>query len=437
MKKMKILIVILVIIIIATIVSIVILKTMNPGDFAKMQKLATPAEEREISPEELKEITRLDYNSVTSAVTTYIQTLNKNNPLYLANDEEGNAISILTEEEKNQRVIDLLSKEYIKENNITTKNLEKYITLEKEQLLFVPTKMKSMNTGEIKTYAVQGILENIQYQFDKEICLIVIIDYQNKTFAIEPTNQKYDEIETIRDENIKENDNNKYSTITVNIENIAKDYINLYKRLALAKPELAYEFLDQEYREKRFGDLEVFEKYIDSNKEEIKKLAVEQYQVNTYSDYSEYVVKDKYENVYVFDEKAVLDFTFKLDTYTLPTDKFKEEYDKVEQQQKVMMNVDKWVQMLNNRDYKSAYEVLDNTFRNNYFGTQEQFETKMKAIFPLRYKVEYGEFSEEGNTYMQEITLSDVTGEQEGGIQTTAIMQLKDDYQFVMALEIK
>ncbi len=435
MKKIKILIVILVIVIISIITTIVILRAMEPQDFAKLQKLATPEEDIEISPEQLKELTRIEYNVITFAVTSYIQNLNQNNSLYLVKDENGNFY--ITEEEKNQRVIDLLSKEYIKENNITTKNLEKYITLEKEQLLFVPTKMKSMNTGEIKTYAVQGILENIQYQFDKEICLIVIIDYQNKTFAIEPTNQKYDEIETIRDENIKENDNNKYSTITVNIENIAKDYINLYKRLALAKPELAYEFLDQEYREKRFGDLEVFEKYIDSNKEEIKKLAVEQYQVNTYSDYSEYVVKDKYENVYVFDEKAVLDFTFKLDTYTLPTDKFKEEYDKVEQQQKVMMNVDKWVQMLNNRDYKSAYEVLDNTFRNNYFGTQEQFETKMKAIFPLRYKVEYGEFSEEGNTYMQEITLSDVTGEQDGGIQTTAIMQLKDDYQFVMALEIK
>lgn len=437
MKKLKILITIVIIFIIGIIVSIVILKSMKPGDIANSQKLVTPGTEVERPFDQAEEITRLEYNSILASVTSYIQTLDKNDPMYLRNDEEGNAVSIITEEERNEKIIHLLSKNYIEENHITNKNLQNYITLEEEQLLFVPIKMKGMNTGEVKTYAVEGITENMQYELKEEICFMVTIDYQNQTFSIEPTNQDYDDIETTAKDSIEKNDDNQYYKATVNIENITKDYVDLYKRLALAKPEIAYELFEEEYRNKRFGDLKGFEKYCEDNREEIKQIGVEQYLVNNYDGYSEYVAKDQYGNLYIFQEKSVLDFTMQLDTYTIPTEKFKEEYDKVNEQKKVMMNIDKWIQMLNNRDYKSAYEVLDETFKDNYFNTEEQFENIMRNTFPLHYKVQYGEFEEENNTYMKQIILTDITEKEEGEIQTTIIMQLKDDYQFVMSLGIE
>lgn len=436
MKKLKILIAIIIILIISIIVSIIILKFMKPEEIANSQKLVTPGIEVERPFEQLEEIERLEYNSIIASITTYIQTLDKNDPTYLRNDEEGNAVSIITEEERNERIINLLSENYIQENHITNKNLQNYIKLEEEQLLFVPIKMKAMNTGEIKTYAIKGITENMQYELVEEICFIVTIDYQNQTFSIEPTDETYDNITTIRDNSIEKNDNNQYYKATINIENIIKDYVNIYKRFALAKPELAYEFLEEKYRNNRFGDLKNFEKYCKDNQEEIKGIRVEQYLVNNYEEYSEYVAKDQYGNLYIFQEKSVLDFTFQLDTYTISTEKFKEEYDKVNEQKKVMMNVDKWIQMLNNRDYQTAYQVLDENFRNNYFETEEQFQIMMKNNCPLHYKVEFGEFKEENSTYMQHITLKDITEEKEE-IQTTIIMKLKDDYQFVMSFGIE
>ena len=113
MKKLKILIAIIIILIISIIVSIIILKFMKPEEIANSQKLVTPGIEVERPFEQLEEIERLEYNSIIASITTYIQTLDKNDPTYLRNDEEGNAVSIITEEERNERIINLLSENYI------------------------------------------------------------------------------------------------------------------------------------------------------------------------------------------------------------------------------------------------------------------------------------------------------------------------------------
>ena len=100
--------------------------------------------------------------------------------------------------------------------------------------------------------------------------------------------------------------------------------------------------------------------------------------LNTYDEYSEYVCRDKYQNLYIFRAKNPLDYTVLLDTYTITTDNFKTTYDKSSEEYKVAMNIDKWIQMINSRDYTSAYNCLDETFRNNNFGSEEAFEKYMK-----------------------------------------------------------
>jgi hypothetical protein len=121
---------------------------------------------------------------------------------------------------------------------------------------------------------------------------------------------------------------------------------------------------------------------------------------------------DQYQKLYIFDETNPMEFTLKLDTYTVPTEKFTTTYKSSNEQDKVMMNIDKWVQMLNNRDYTSAYNVLDETYRNNTFGNEVRFESIMKEILPLHYEIE----------------------------ETTSIsvfMQLNEDLDFVMSFSIE
>ena len=60
----------------------------------------------------------------------------------------------------------------------------------------------------------------------------------------------------------------------------------------------------------------------------------------------------------------------------------------------------------------------------------------MREKLPLHYKVEFGEYSNETDIGMQKITFTDITGENLNAIKTTIIMQLKDNYEFVMSLEV-
>lgn len=438
MKKLKIIIAIMIVIIILVITGIIILKSINPADFAKSQQLVTPGVEVERPFEQNDKLERVEYNAINSCVTNYIQTLNVNNSAYFGRGENGEPISILTDQEKNQRILNLLSQEYIEKNNITKDNLQKHIEVKEEQLFFVPVKIKGLHTGNVKTYVVQGITEDMKYHLKDEICLIVTIDYTNKTYSIEIPKEEYDNITSVKETtSIEKNENNQYKTAVVNMENIVVEYFNFYKRLALAKPELAYQFLEEEYKQKRFGSEENFAQYIENNKEEIKKTAIKQYLVNNHEGYVEYVARDENGNYYIFHEKEVLDFTFTLDTYTIPSEKFKTEYDQANDVKKVMMNIDKWVQMLNNRDYTSAYQVLDEEFRNQKFGSVEEFEKIMRKNYPLYYEIEFGLSSNENNTYIQDIMLRDLKKEENGYLQTSIMMQLKNNYNFVMSFEIE
>lgn len=436
MKKLKLIIGMIIVIIIILVITILLIK--NEGK-EEEKSMVTPGIEIEDIQDETSEIERAEYNYINVAMSTYMQNLNLENSRYYGRNENNEYASIVEEDQKKEYILDLLSQNYISENNITIQNLDEYIETVDEQLIFVPTQLKRLINENVKTYVVSGIIENLNYQLIDEGVFIVNLDFTNRTFSIEPVNMNYDDINSVQQEitSIEENDSNQYNNASVTIENIVKEYMNNYKRLVLAKPNLIYEKLDEEYREKRFGNLEEFEKYINNNRDTIVSLQAQQYLSNSYQDYTEYVCKDEYSNLYVFREYGILNYEILLDSYTIISDNFKETYDSSNEEYKVAMNIDKWIQMLNNRDYTNAYNVLDETFRNNNWGSEEAFEQYMRENFPLHYDVEYTTYSSEGSTYVRQINLTDITGETEGTISLNIIMQLKDNYEFVMSFSLQ
>ncbi len=433
MKKLKVIILVVISIITILIVSIICL---NKIEDKEQQEAATPEKEIERPFNTKDTITRNEYYILNKISTTYIQSLNKNNSLYMTVNEDVSAKSKEIEFKKN--IINLLSEEYIKENNINTTNLYDYIELFDEQLLVVPINMKGISTGGIKTYVVQGIALNFEYEVKEEFNIIVNIDYNNRTFSIEPTSKKYKDINTAsKINNINQNENNKYATTGINTESIVKDYMNNLKRMMLSKPELVYERLDEEYRNKRFENLDDFKEYIEKNREEIKKIYIDKYLVNNMENYTQYIGTDKYNNMYVFNEKEPLKYNILLDTYTLVSNEFKKKYDEEDNKYRVKLNVDKWIKMLNNRDYKNAYKYLDKTFREDKFPSEEEFEKYMREKFPLHYKLSVGSTEEVNGVYKQSIILEDITGSSDEKIENTIIIQLKDNYEFVMSFGIE
>ena len=439
MKKLKIMIIILIFLIIITVISIVVVKKLDKTTNNDAMEIISESDyDTKIQEEEMHTMSEQEEKdmvyTVEQCINSYLDFINTNNTSYYGYDENNNYTKLVDE---NEKIYNLLSVEYIEGNNITTNNVDNFIQKVDDKMFFIPLDMKYVKNENMYKYAVYGFTTDMEYNFISKEYLIVNMDFNNYTFSIEPVNRSYNSIEDIEIENtlteIESNEDNTFRYVQAKAETVAKKYMDYYKKLVLSNPEEAYDHLDEEYRDKRFGSLEEFEKYINNNRDFLLSLQPQRYLLNSYDEYSEYVCMDKYNNLYIFREYGPLDYKILLDTYTITTDKFKAEYDSADEQNKVAMNIDKWVQMLNNRDYKAAYSVLDETFRNNNWGSVDAFEQYMRENFPLYYKVEYTTFRDENSTYIQEIVLSDITGENDSTITVNVIMQLKDNYEFVMS----
>lgn len=301
----------------------------------------------------------------------------------------------------------------------------------------------------VEAYIIKGVLIN-KNNYDKtDFNIDVLFDKNNNTFYVIP--QEY-----IIDQNISisENNNlllynkeviekNEYNYLYVYDDEdidkqICQDYMDLYKYNLMYDTEYLYNLFDEEYKQQRFGNYDNFLNYITNEKSEISKVRLKEYQINYNSDSTEYVCKDQYGNLYIFEQTIPMVFTLRLDTYTIPTIKFKETYEKANGEKRVQMNIDKFVQMINRHDYITSYNCLANSFKNNYFNTQEEFENYIKNNFFGHNKLAFKDFEEKGNNiYTCTIQLTDLTGENLETRELTIIMKLNDNLDFEMSFGIE
>ena len=296
----------------------------------------------------------------------------------------------------------------------------------------------------IYAYIVEGVLID-RDNFSKEnFKIIVLLDGLNETYYIIPQkyieNKKIDttegkELQLYSEGEIENKIYNKYQSRAYTDQYICEDYFNTFRLNLEYDAQGMYDKLDKNYREKRFGSYSEFAKYIKENNINNAKLA--SYLVNREDDYTEYVCKDQNENLYIFKEVAVKDYTITLDTYTLEQEKFNKEYEKATNQKKVMMNIDKFFQMLNAKDYKAAYEKLDTNFKNNYFKTEQDFENYIKQRVFSYNKVEYVSYNGDiSGIFKYDLNLKNKQDETKE-VSFSVVMQLKEGTDFVMSFNVQ
>ena len=410
MKKIKYLVLSLIIIII--LIGIGLLVMLN----TKNKKTETEIETETQPQVEQEQVEEKGYSSVTdptkvfnitSDITAYLSIINQNNSSYYRTGEDGKKVKVVEDETIQNIVYNVLSKEYINQNKITKENVLQNIPKIETSTLFIPTQMKMQKKGKIETYLTKGVVEDIQNNFISEIYVIVNYDSENKTYSIEPINKETTSLDDIEKETtiteIEANNNNKHTENTVNDQYIATQYLYMYKRLALAKPELAYEKLNAEYREKRFGTVEDFTKYVEANKKEIQALILSKF---TKQD-QKLICRDKYDNDYIFNiTGGVLDYTITLDNYTIPSEEAMQKYNSAQEKEKVSMNVDRVISMINTKDYKNMYTLLDEEYKNTYFTTLEEFERYMSIVYDKHYSYTIQQTTKNGETYILKIQLT-------------------------------
>ena len=346
---------------------------------------------------------------------------------------------IKNENDKNNAILALLDSKYKEVNQIDVNNVSSFVTsIDLDNNFYRATKQKIATGVDASTIYVEGeIVDTNTYEILSQVYYIVYIDYASSAFTVYPLKDETTDLDSYIDDKIIEKNKYNYVPISkITDEDMAFKYFSDFKNSAMKKTEYAFNKLDEQYRQNRFeNDKSQFDSYIDKNTNELRGLTISQYSVNAHNEYTEYVCKDKYENYYIFRVTDFTNYTVILDTYTIMSNNFKSTYDNADDQGKTMLNADKWIQMLNNRDYTAAYNVLDETFRNNNFGSVDNFENYMRQNYGEHYEVDFGDFSNEGNTYIQPLTLTPISGSEETK-EITIIMRLSDNYGFTMSFVI-
>lgn len=377
--------------------------------------------------------------TVENCINTYLDILNINNSSYFTVDENGNEIKIMKDEEINQNIIDILSKKYVSQNNITTKNISQKIETFKEDLLFTPIEMKMIAEEKIENYLVHGILANMDNKYIKDIYVIVNLNKEDRIFSITPINEEHDNIGEIKfeynDETITQNDNNSYMQQVLTYEEIAKKYFQICKNLLIVKPEIIYDKLEKEYKEVKFKTYEEFEQYLQDRQNEIKTNRLVEYNIDDKSEITTMTLRDQYENMYMINEEYIMKFDLKLDNYTILEGSILDKYNKGNEQAKTGVNIERVLEAINHRDYQFVYNNLNETFRNNNFNDINKFKKYIQTKFYANSDIEYLKYTTEGNSHIFNVNVKDTTNEANVN-NLNIIVQLNEGTNFEMAFGI-
>lgn len=350
------------------------------------------------------------------------------------------------EKKESEVVYDMLSEAYKNDNGITVNNIIQKSSSYKIPKAF-PVHIYQKELEEFTVFYIDTIIQNSEVVNSTELKVTrqeefykIIIDTENNAFAIEKIDkEKYNtgikSTETI-EKKIQQNTNNivKYTNVTE--KSLVNEYMLNYGNILENDPQRAYEMLSEDYKNARFKEYEQFEKFA---KQGIANgMSLVTYNKQYSEDGSvEYVCKNEYGNTITFKETAIMEYTVKLDDYTLESKEFNENYKKAKNQDKGIMNINKFFEMINNQDYTSAYNLLDSEFKANYFKTQADFENFIKQYMFKYNTVKYKTYSDQiGSLLIYGITLTDRTEESGKEVNCNIIMKLLEDTNFVMSFEI-
>ena len=105
--------------------------------------------------------------------------------------------------------------------------------------------------------------------------------------------------------------------------------------------------------------------------------------------------------------------------------------------EKVATNIDNFFQMMNSNDYKSAYSVLSDGFKDTYFKTQDSFESFMKQTLYTSSEVSYGSFSDQiSGVFTQYVEIKNKDNKNDKKIRMNIIMQLQNETDYKISFEI-
>lgn len=336
--------------------------------------------------------------------------------------------------EKKQNLYNTLSKKYIEENSINIDNILDKVEQIENQVVFTATKVETITAMDYQVYRVQGIIENLSNENTplEDRFFIVSIDSNNATYDIEPLDKEeidnLDKVQITTDiEPIEKNDDNSFTIINTGYNELLVKYIKYYQKLVNNDVKRAYNLLDEEYKEKRFGSIDKFIEYIKLKQNTLQDITIQKYSTNTKDDYEEYIIVDTNNNYYIIEEYSVMDFKMKLDSYTIESQENIQKYNTLTDTNKVSANIRKIIEAINNKDYNYIYNKLNEEYKNNKFPNINQLINYINNNFYDVNLVGNGTAELEANVYIAKIQITSNKSEIK---QVTILVRLLEGTDF-------
>ena len=395
----------------------------------------------------VKKCVDLYYAKYSSCYMTADQYRENYNMQYDENSDNGAEIDMACKTSR-EDYISLLVDTYISDKNITIDNFTNKIDKINQVKSSITEIFEQQKNENVSAFFIKGYLRDKETDKVSDFNIIVLVDKKNNAFKVYPeeyykekefNNLKIgdianidipDEIKLNQDEKIL----NKYKDENFSNEYIAQILIEQYKENILYNPKVVYENLDDEYRDKRFSDYNNFLEYVEKNKNTNKSITTKQYLRNVYSDYNQYVCVDANENYYIFnqDKKDLTKFSIILDTYTVDIPQFVENYEKANEEEKAALNVNKFISAINDKNYSFAYSLLADSFKNNKFPSQEDFENYVIQNFYEVNTIKDVNCEKQGNYYVVTINISNSESEEK---ELKLVVNLEEGTKFEMSFE--
>lgn len=403
---------------------------------------------------------------VTEDIISTTETL-KDNDTYFSIEKMVKDYYLYMKAENKEAILNLLNNEYINKNEINIENVLQKIGLDNNADVDIKAKeiYKQQKMLEYTTYFVEIChIKNTNYKNYYILCT----DNNNGTFDIQPINEeeykKYiAENIQITNATIEKNNYNSIRRFFLSEEEIITRMFEDYIQNALYSPQDSYNSLNPEYREKKFGNFQSFQLFLDENRsvyesydmrnakkyedfnnmEEymlylttFQQIKLESYEKTMNNQYTQYVCIDNLGNYYIFRETAAMQYTVILDTYTIDLPEFVEQYEKASEEDKVLMNIQKFFDAIEDKDYDYAYDKLDATFKSNNFATLESFENYVEQNFFEENTLSAGKAEKQGDVYLYNVTINDGTSNSNNSKTTSFVMRLGEGTDFVMSFGI-
>ncbi len=437
MKKIKLLIITLIIILIIITIALVVVLLYKNTEGIKQEDYSINHDK------EMEEVTKIeneeddlliplssksDYFIIKNSIDEYINCMNY--------------IKVNPSEENKNRLYDKLDSIYTNYKNITNENIQEFYNDYAENSEFYIDKVYVKDINQlVNIYLVYGRLINKTDFTSQDYGFIMQSDKTNKTFSL----ILYDYMEENNLLNLKEGDlldiltkesidTNPYNTFEIKLyseEDMVKEYFNKLKNDIEIDSNHLYNILNSEYKQKRFSNIEDFNKYI----QDIKKKNIELKEYSFDEENNMYICKDQLGMYYIFDAENILEYTVILDDYTIDLPQFLEQYNNANSQEKVALNIQKFMKSINAKDYNYAYNCLSDSFKNNYFNTVEEFENYIIQNLYTNNEIEYVEFKEENEFYTYTIQITNMDRENES-IEKTLIMKLNEGTDFELSFNV-